>query len=233
IQLTHAGGKTERDMTGGFLMAPSAVSVPVKDRQLEIPEAMSDGDISLWKNSFVAAAERAHKAGFDLVELHAAHGYGLNQWLSPITNCRTDKFGGSLENRARLLLEIITEIHKAFPDLLLAVRMPGQDFIEGGFTSEEAIQLAQMLEKAKVNILDVSSGIGGWRRPQARIGEGYLVSEAANIQSSVNIPVIGVGGIQTGDYIDESLRAGLFSLAAVGRAILEAPEVFCQRVFCL
>jgi NADPH2 dehydrogenase len=224
LQITHGGGKSERSLTGGALMGPSAVSVPVKDRQLENPDPMNTSDIELWKFAFVDASDRAVAAGFDLIELHSAHGYGLNQWLSPITNQRTDDYGGDLNNRMRLLLEIIEAIRARHPRLLISVRMPGQDFIEDGLRPAETVAVAQAIERAGVDIIHVSSGIGGWRRPSSRTGEGYLVPEAADIQANVRIPVIGVGGIETGTYIDESLQLGRFALAAVGRAILKDPS---------
>ncbi len=224
IQLTHSGGKTERSMTGGIQMGPSAVAVPVKDRNLEQPTPMTLTEIELWKFAFAKAADRAAQAGFDLIELHAAHGYGLNQWLSPITNQRDDEYGHSLQGRRRLLLEIVHLVKSNYPQLLISVRMPGQDFLEGGLTINDTIDIAQALENVGVDILNISSGIGGWRRPSPRIGEGYLVNEAQMIQAAVSIPVIGVGVIESGKYIDESLRLKRFALAAVGRAILKDPE---------
>jgi NADPH2 dehydrogenase len=226
LQLTHAGGKTSRDLTGGVLMGPSGVVVPVKGQDLEAMDPMSEQEIQLWKQWFVDAASRAKLAGFDLVEFHAAHGYGLNQWLSPLTNHRNDRYGGSRERNAQLLLEIVSEVRRAHPELLLAVRMPGQDFIEGGLTSLDSIWLAKALESAGVDLIDVSSGIGGWRRPRDRIQEGYLVDEASRIQAFVKAPVIGVGGIETGTYIDQNLSESRFSLAAVGRAILKDPKLW-------
>lgn len=224
IQLTHAGGKTSRDLTGGVLMGPADIAVPVKDEVMEKPTPMTQAEIALWKASFVLAAIRAQKSGFDLVELHAAHGYGLNQWLSPITNTRKDAYGGSLEKNSRLLFEIIEAIRAKLPEILIAVRMPGQDFLEGGLTSEETAWIAKELERLGVDVLDVSSGIGGWRRPRDRNGEGYLVSEASKIQNAVTIPVIGVGGIKTAAFIDELVATNAVSLVAVGRAILEDPS---------
>jgi len=229
LQMTHGGGKSERGLTGGVLMGPSAVSVPVKDRQLENPNPMDSNDIELWKSAFVDASDRAIAAGFDLIEIHSAHGYGLNQWLSPLTNRRTDGYGGGLVNRMKLLLEIVRAIRTRHPQLLISVRMPGQDFIEGGLELSDTILIAQALERAGVDLLHVSSGIGGWRRPSSRTGEGYLVSEATSIQASVQIPVIGVGGIESGDYIDDGLRKKDFSLAAVGRAILKDPKNWYDR----
>jgi NADPH2 dehydrogenase len=102
--------------------------------------------------------------------------------------------------------------------------MPGQDFLEGGLSIHDTLAVAEMLEGLGVHVIHVSSGIGGWRRPSTRVGEGYLVDEAAEFQARLHIPVIGVGGIETGDYIDRSLQTGRFSLAAVGRAILRDPD---------
>jgi len=231
IQLSHGGGKSSLELTGRQLMAPSKIAVPVKDRILEVPQEMDLDQILLWKKSFADAAARAALAGFDLVELHSAHGYGLNQWLSPLTNHRTDGYGGILRNRARLLLETVAAIQATVPNLLISVRMPGQDFLEGGLVLSEMVELAKHLEEAGVSILHVSSGIGGWRRPQDRTGEGYLVAEASEIQRATSLPVIGVGGIKSARFIDAGLKERRFSLAAVGRAILEDPGAF--RLNCL
>ena len=229
IQTTHGGGKSSFELTGGNLMGPSAIAVPVKGDSLEIPQAMTAADIAMWKKSFVEAAHRATLAGFDLVEFHSAHGYGLNQWLSPITNQRTDEYGQTLAGRSRILQEIMQQVRENHPELILSVRMPGQDFLDGGLTTSDTIEIAKMLEAAGVDIIHVSSGIGGWRRPAPRIGEGYLVEEAAEIQAHIKIPVIGVGGIETGEYIDRSLQCRRFSLAAIGRAILNDPKTWAAN----
>lgn len=223
IQLTHAGGKSSRELSGGRLISPSGIKVPIKGGGLEIPDEASLNEIELLKKSFVTAAIRAHKAGFDMIELHSAHGYGLNQWLSPITNQREDKYGGSHKKRMTLLLEILTEIRSAIPGVLLSVRMPGMDHFPGGMTAKQSQFLAQALERAGVNLLNISSGMGGWRRPRDREGEGYLVADAKRISSVTNIPVMGVGGIKTAAYINSELKKKSFSLAAVGRRILEDP----------
>jgi NADPH2 dehydrogenase len=187
---------------------------------------MSHEEIGLWKESFFLAAARAVAAGFGLVEFHSAHGYGLNQWLSPITNRRTDEYGGSLFNRARLLFEIIEKVRQDYPQLLISARIPGQDFYEGGLTVEDMIQIALKLEQLGVDIINVSSGIGGWRRPRDRTSQGYLIPEAKKIQANISTPVIGVGGIQTGDFIDNLVFNNIVSLAAVGRAILSDPKAW-------
>jgi NADPH2 dehydrogenase len=224
LQLVHVGGKTTKALAGGTPMSPSGVRVPVKGWEPDLPRAMSLADIRLWVRWFVEAAVRARKAGFDLVELHAAHGYGLNQWLSPLTNKRRDAYGGGAEGRARLLFEIVDSIRAAAPELLLAVRLPGQDHMEGGLTTAETGSLAARLERRGVDLIDVSSGIGGWRRPEGRSGEGYLVNDAAGLKAFTALPVIGVGGIETGDFIDRILDEGRVDFAAVGRAILKDPR---------
>lgn len=216
IQLTHAGGKSETIFTGGSLPSPSGIVVPVKEKELETPHTMDLSEINLWKDSFLHAADRASEAGFSLIELHAAHGYGLNQWLSPLTNKRTDKYQG-----AQLLYEIVTQIKNALPHLLISVRLPGQDFIPGGLTPEDSLLIAKNLETLGVDVVNISSGIGGWRRPGDRSGEGYLVNEASFIASHISIPVIGVGGIESAGYIDHMLNQNKVALAAVGRAILK------------
>lgn len=229
IQITHAGGKTERSLTDGSLMAPSEVIVPVKNRSLEQPNSMQEIEINLWKQAFAAAVDRAVLAGFDLVEFHAAHGYGLNQWLSGITNRRSDIYGCDQIGRTRLLVEIVESARRRHPQLLLSVRIPGQDFMDNGLKLSDSIQIAQTLEKSGVDIIHVSSGIGGWKRPDSRSGEGYLVADAEQIQAQVKHPVIGVGGIETGVFIDESLQTNRLALAAVGRAILKDPSGWREK----
>ncbi len=229
IQLVHGGGRSlAADQFP--LMGPSPVSVPVKNQTLETPIAMSLAQIEDYKAWYVQAAIRANLAGFQIIELHAAHGYGLNQWLSPITNTRTDKYGGSIENRSKILFEILLEIKVLLPDTTLGVRLPGQDHFDGGLTQAEMIWVSKQLENLGLDFVDVSSGIGGWKRPEARLGEGYLVSDAAEIQKNISIPVIGVGGIESGDYIDKILSQGQVSLTAVGRKILKDPAVFHKNV---
>ena len=229
IQLTHAGGKTSRDLTDGHMWAPSAIAVPAYKSELEVPEQMSLEMIGDLVQSFVEAAERGWKAGFNIVEIHCAHGYGINQWLSPITNQRADLYGGSLKNRARILFEIVKGIKKRVPELILVARIPGQDLLDGGLSLMEMKCVARELERLGIDLLDVSSGLGGWRRPKERRGQGYLLAEAREIQKSVDVPVIGVGGITDGVFIDELIGSGAVSLAAVGRAILKSPDEWNQN----
>lgn len=228
LQLVHVGGKTTTEITGSDLMGPSAIVVPVKDRPLETPVAMTPQQIQQWIQWFVQAAHRVQKAGFDFVELHAAHGYGINQWLSPITNHRQDEYGLNIQGRSRLLFEIVKQIKLELPNLLVSVRLPAQDYSDGGLDVHEMSWVVKQLEGLGVDLIDVSSGIGGWRRQDDRSTEGYLVGDAAVLKQSISLPVIGVGGIETGIFIDQIIREKKVDFAAVGRAILKGPREWAQ-----
>ncbi|MDV5170123.1 NADH:flavin oxidoreductase [Photobacterium rosenbergii] len=229
FQLTHCGGKAQLDVCPG-LMAPSGITVPAYDRTLPTPKAMTAEDIISWREAFMQAAIRAAEAGFDFVELHCAHGYGLNQVLSPITNQRKDQYGGTIANRARLIVEIIRRI-KQTAQIGVMVRIPGQDLYPEGLTQKDMVQVCRLFVEAGVDIIDVSSGIGGWNRPKDRRGEGYLVAEAAYLKRcGLNVPIIGVGGIETPEFIEQALSEQWLDMAAVGRAILASPQDFFDNV---
>ncbi len=230
IQLVHVGGKTTTAISGFTPMGPSAVAVPAKGWDPEMPMAMSLDDIQNWSIWFLEAAKRADAAGFDFVELHAAHGYGLNQWLSPLTNRRGDTYGGSIGQRAKLLLDIVRLIRRELPHLLLAVRLPAQDHFLGGLERKDMAWVVLQLQKSGVDLIDVSSGIGGWQRPVTRSGEGYLVDDAAFLKAHLTIPVIGVGGIETRTFIDKIINEQRVDFAAVGRAILRDPRAWRNLV---
>lgn len=226
LQIVHVGGKSKTELTGSALMSPSGIIVPIKGWMPDPSVAMTETDIQNWERWFLEAAGRAFAAKFDFVELHAAHGYGLNQWLSPITNQRQDLFGGSIQNRSRLLVNVIKKIKIQLPKLLVAVRLPAQDHLVGGLDFTDMFFVVKELEKLGVDLIDVSSGIGGWRRPEGQTGEGYLVDDATKIKAKISIPVIGVGGIETGEYIDEVIGKYKIDFAAVGRALLQDPKVW-------
>ncbi|MCB9027133.1 MAG: NADH:flavin oxidoreductase [Bdellovibrionaceae bacterium] len=226
LQIVHVGGKTSSALTGLPLLGPSSIPIPVKGQELETPKKMSANGIEEMIGWYIQAARRAEIAGFDIVELHAAHGYGLNQWLSPITNHRDDEFGGDIIGRSNLLLQIVSQIKQLFPNLLVAARMPAQDHFAQGLQPTDMRWVAQKLENIGIDLIDISSGIGGWRRPRGINGQGYLVSDAAQIKQAITIPVIGVGGIQEGSFIDEILLEQKVDFAAVGRAILKEPSLW-------
>lgn len=223
IQLVHAGGKTDSKLTGHSLLGPSALAVPVKDRELEVPQAATISDIENIISWYHASTKRAAQAGFDIIELHAAHGYGLGQWLSPLTNQRRDEFGGGIVGRSFLLRKVTTILREEFKAGLLAVRLPAEDHLPGGLEIDEMAWVTKELERIGINLVDVSSGLGGWRRPRGSSGQGYLVSDASLLKKATNLPVIGVGGIKEGSFIDEVIEKRSIDLAAVGRAILADP----------
>lgn len=230
IQLVHGGGKSSSSLTGGKLLGASSVTVPTKENNLETPQEMSLGEIELYQDWYLQAANRAAMSGYDIVELHTAHGYGLNQWISPLTNQRADEYGGSLQNRSKMLFEIFQKIRTALPNKILGVRIPGEDHFDGGLTKEDMISISRRLQDLGADFIDVSSGVGGWRRPVGRTGEGYLLPEATLIQENIEVPVIGVGGIESGGFIDDSIARQKVAFVAVGRKILKSPTRFFNEV---
>lgn len=226
IQLVHGGGKSSSSLARGKLLGASSVIVPTKGSDLERPVEMTLSEIDSYQSLYLQAALRAAQSGYDIIELHSAHGYGLNQWLSPLTNQRTDEYGGSLINRSKMLFEIFQKIRNALPHKILGLRIPGKDHFDGGLTQNDMLTVAQKLQDLGADFLDVSSGIGGWRRPEGRNGEGYLVEDASQIKLATSIPVIGVGGIENGNTIDQMLQEGRLDFAAVGRAILKDPAAW-------
>jgi NADPH2 dehydrogenase len=226
LQLTHAGAKTEPELIGGGRpVGASPIEVPAHRAAFDAPDELTEFQAYELIDAFVASAARAVRAGFAAVEIHAAHGYLLNQWVSPLTNQRVDAHGGSLVARSRLLVEIVRRVRAAVGDqVIVSVRFPGQDRLAGGIDAGDGITLARLLVDAGVDVLNVSSGLGGWRRGREQRGEGYLVPDAARIRAEVGVPVIGVGGIETHEYARAVLARGDVDLVAVGRAVLADPS---------
>ncbi len=220
IQINHAGGKASSKITGLKPIAPSSIIVP---GGAEEPSEMTLADIERVQEAFEKAAIRAIKAGFDAVEIHGAHGFLLNQFLSPITNKRLDAYGGTLEKRMRFPLEIVERIRETIGDHLLLYRLGADDMTPGGLTIEESKKFAVKLEKTGVDIIDVSGGLCG-SRPEKLTTQGYFVPLAEKIKSVVDIPVIGVGGIKDPQFADKVVREGKVDLVAIGRAMLADPK---------
>jgi NADPH2 dehydrogenase len=228
IQLTHAGGKTDESLIGRQPLGASAVAIPAHGGDMPAPAPMTADEVSTLFAAFVQAAVWAEDAGFQVIEIHAAHGYFFNQWLSPITNRRGDRHGGSREARSALLIDLVRELRRVLsPKTLLSIRFPAQDRLDGGLTLEDGVWLAQRITAAGVDVLNVSSGLGGWRRGRDQRGEGYLVADARELRRRVGIPVIGVGGIQSLAYCAEVLNSQEVDLLAVGRALLANPAWPC------
>jgi len=220
IQLNHAGAAANPDVTGHEPVGPSDKPNPRSERK---PRGMTKEEILEVQDFFASAARRAKLAGFDAVEVHSAHGYLGSQFLSPLTNTRTDEYGGSPENRARFILETVTKVRAAVgSDYPVFVRLGSVDGIDGGFTPEDAAVVAGWLEDAGVAIIDVSGGFMGSR--PAGAGPGYFVPAAATIKKAVTVPVLVTGGITEGPFAEKVLQDGNADLIGVGRALLRDPD---------
>jgi len=221
IQINHAGRVTASNVCGQQPVSPSPIP---HSSQHEVPRELNRNEIEEMIEAFSSAARRAVEAGFDAVEVHGAHGFLLNQFLSPLSNKRKDEYGGSLENRMRFHSQIIARIKesigKSFP---LLYRLGADDMHPEGLPLKESKVFAQNLEKWGVHAIDVSGGIMG-SRPAHLTGPGYYVPLAEEIKSVVNVPVIGVGGIKTSEFADEVIRKNRVDLVAVGRAMLADPK---------
>jgi len=219
IQLNHAGAKAPSEIIGRRPVGPSSVRVPGSE---EIPKELSREEIEEIIEKFVNAAHRAMEAGFDGVEIHGAHGFLLSEFLSPLTNKRTDEYGGSLENRMRLHLRTVDMVRRQVDDLLF-FRLGVTDYMEGGLTLEEGVKVAMTLEKHGVDIIDVSGGLCG-SRPPWTAEEGYFLNLSEAAKNKVGVPIIGVGGIKSPVFADKALKEGKADLIAVGRVFLADPD---------
>jgi len=227
IQINHAGGRADPKATGTKPIAPSPVLVP---SGFDVAREVSEEDIERVLKAFTEAAERAIKSGFDGVEVHGAHGFLLNEFLSPITNKRTDSYGGSLENRMRFPLMVVENVRKVTRGKLLLYRLGVDDMMEGGFTINEAEVFASKLVEYGVDVIDVSGGLCGSRPPELQGIQGYFIHLAERIRRRVDVPVIGVGGIRDPCFANKVVAEGKVDLVAVGRAQLLDPEWACKAV---
>jgi 2,4-dienoyl-CoA reductase-like NADH-dependent reductase (Old Yellow Enzyme family) len=235
VQLAHAGRKasTRRPWEqpsgtvpvaeGGWdnVMAPSTIAFAPN---YPSPHALSLDGIAQVIASFGAAAQRALHAGFQVVELHAAHGYLLHEFLSPIANERTDHYGGSFENRTRLLLEVTDAVRAVWPDELpLIVRISATDWAEGGWNVEESVQLATLLQARGVDLIDCSSG-GLAAHQQLTIGPGYQVPFARRIRAESGVPTAAVGLITDAAQAEQIVADGSADLVLLARELLRNPR---------
>ena len=181
-------------------------------------------EITKLKADFAAGAERALSADFDVIEIHAAHGYLLHEFLSPISNKRTDEYGGSFENRIRLLCEIASEIRLIVPSSHgLMVRISATDWVDGGWDLEQSIELARELKARGVDLIDVSSA-GISTEQKIKLGPGYQVDFAKRIQEETGIATSAVGAITTGPQAEEIVASGDVEAVMIGRAMLGNPR---------
>jgi 2,4-dienoyl-CoA reductase-like NADH-dependent reductase (Old Yellow Enzyme family) len=232
IQLGHGGGHTRADICGETPIAPSAISHPVFEITDEtvVPLAMTGERIQQTIAAHVAATQRAVEAGFDMVELHACHGYLISQFLNSFENRRGDAFGGSLENRARFLLGILRRLRRALPEFPVIVRLNADDFFPGGLVPEEGVQVARWVAEAGAAAVHVSAGhyrsLPSAERmiPPMAYPEGCFLSHAARIRSEIAVPVIAVGRLGDPMLAEAALAEGKADFIALGRTLIADPK---------
>lgn len=227
-QIYHAGRQTSSQITGEQPIAPSAIKDPTMP---EMPREMSTEEIHRLVQAFADAAVRAKKAGFDGVEIHGAHGYLINEFVSPFSNKRCDEYGGSTENRTRFPREIIQSVRKAVgSDFPIFYRMSSEEYVPGGLEIEEAKLIAKLMEDAGADCIHCSQGVfatGHIIIPPAPVPVGGFVHHAVALKSVVNIPVIAVGRINDPMLAESILASGSADLCTMARASLadlEMPE---------
>lgn len=222
IKPWHGGGQLPADHENGW-QTVSASAVPFNEQDI-IPNELTLDQIEQIKQDFAAAAKRSVEAGLDLIEVHAAHGYLLHQFLSPLSNLRTDGYGGSLENRMRLTLEVVDAIKQAVPqDYPVGVRISAIDWVEGGWDLESSIVLSQLLDEMGVAYIHVSTA-GLHRDQKIEVKPSYQVPFAEAIKAKVSTPVIAVGLITEAKQAEQILQDGQADAIGIARAILYQPR---------
>jgi 2,4-dienoyl-CoA reductase-like NADH-dependent reductase (Old Yellow Enzyme family) len=233
VQLAHAGRKASVDAPwrggnpldesqGGWipLLAPSAEAF---SSSTQVPVALSVDEIHRITGDFQRAARRALAAGFRVIELHGAHGYLLHEFLSPLSNKRTDEYGGSFENRVRLTLETVDAVRSVWPDELpLLFRVSSTDWVEGGWDIEQSIELAHLLKQRGVDLVDCSSG-GNVSRATIPVGPGYQVEFAERIRREAGIATGAVGLITDPRHAEEIVASGRADVVILARELLRDP----------
>lgn len=232
IQLAHAGRKasvglgwqaqnTLSESEGGWrIVAPSPLSF---GENSAVPDELDEAGIAAVIAQFVAAARRAVDAGFEAVEIHAAHGYLLHQFLSPLSNRRIDAYGGSFENRTRLVREVVGAVRTVWPERLpLLIRLSATDWVEGGWSVDETVELCRVLKELGVDLADVSSA---GLLPAAKIpaGPGFQTGFAARVRREAGIKTAAVGLITSPAQADHIIRSGQADMVLLGREILRNP----------
>jgi 2,4-dienoyl-CoA reductase-like NADH-dependent reductase (Old Yellow Enzyme family) len=232
VQLAHAGRKAsmtppfhgERLLSaaeGGW--TPLAPSVIAFNEKYAMPQALDQTGIDAVVEAFAAATRRALKAGFDFVEIHAAHGYLLHEFLSPLSNQRTDAYGGSFENRVRLLLSVVDSVRATLPkERPLSVRISATDWVEGGWNIDESVALSKLLKQHGVDLVDVSSG-GNIANAKIPVAPGYQVPFAARIRREAGIATAAVGMITEPTQANRIIAEGEADIVLLAREMLRDP----------
>ncbi|GGO58451.1 2,4-dienoyl-CoA reductase [Roseovarius pacificus] len=233
MQINHPGRQMPAGM-GQETLAPSPIPLDLgaQSKRFPMPREMTEADIEDVTRRFVATAMLAERAGFDGVEVHAAHGYLLSQFLSPLSNRRTDRWGGSLENRARLLLEIVSGIRAAgAPDFAVAVKLNSADFQRGGFSPEDARAVVEMLAPLGVDLVELSGGsyeapamMGAARDERTLAREAYFLEFAREIAEVAPMPLMVTGGIRRHAVAEQVVDSGV-AMAGIATALAIDPNL--------
>jgi 2,4-dienoyl-CoA reductase-like NADH-dependent reductase (Old Yellow Enzyme family) len=233
VQLAHAGrkastarpwegGRPVDEVAGGWRPVVSASAVAF-DEGYQVPQALDAAGIAAVVAAFASATERARSAGFKVVEIHAAHGYLIHQFLSPLANRRNDEWGGSFDNRIRLALEVVRAVRGRWPeDLPVFVRISSSDWHEQGWTIEDSISLARRLRGEGVDLLDCSSG-GIVPRLRIETGPGYQTAFAQRVRAEGGLATAAIGEITTAAQAEHILRTGQADLILMAREMLRTP----------
>jgi 2,4-dienoyl-CoA reductase-like NADH-dependent reductase (Old Yellow Enzyme family) len=239
LQLSHPG---RQSMRGNRLpgrrhdvVGPSEVPLAVGGNRLfQTPRALSDAEITALIARFARAAQIAAQAGFDGVQIHAAHGYLFNQFLSPLVNRRTDRWGGTLANRMRLLIETVREIRATTPaGFLIAVKLNSADFQRGGFDTDDALTVARALETEGIDLLEISGGTyestamvaGTPQRESTRAREAYFLEFAERFAQDVSVPIMLTGGFRTRHAMNDAVASGAVAVVGLARPITYEPDL--------
>lgn len=235
MQLSHAGRQTQK-MVNPTPDAPSAIPVDLPGGQFGRPRAMTEDDIQRLITRFAGATRAAREAGFDGVQIHAAHGYLLSQFLSPLANQREDQWGGGLENRARLLMDILkAALSEAGPGFGVAVKLNSTDFQKGGFTQADSMQVIEWLNPLGLDFIEISGG--NYEQPRmmdlnglqpvfeegtahsTRMREAYFLDYAADVQARIDVPLMVTGGFRSRAGMNGALATGEADLVGLGRPL--------------
>ena len=221
LQISHAGARSASRVTGLPVVAPSPVAA-TREANPDAPDELTRAQIDELVAAFAAAAARTRTAGFDAVEIHAAHGFLLSQFLSPLTNHRTDEYGGTHERRSRIHMEVVAAARqRAGADFPVFVRLGLHDERPGGLTLSPACWTASQLVAGGAALIDVSGGLSGSEDPGR--GAGYFVEYAEALKAVVDVPVLVAGGIADPRMADLIVRSGRADIIGIGRAMLEDP----------
>jgi 2,4-dienoyl-CoA reductase-like NADH-dependent reductase (Old Yellow Enzyme family) len=233
VQLNHPGRQMQANL-GQQTVAPSAVALELGglSKMFPLPKALDEAQIHELIQRFARSAQLAEQAGFNGVQIHAAHGYLLSQFLSPLSNKRTDSWGGSLENRARLLLEVVKAVRASVtPGFSVAVKLNSADFQRGGFAEADAKQVVQLLNELAVDMVELSGGSyeapamqGDSRDGRTLAREAYFLEFAGEIAAVAEMPIMVTGGIRRLPVVEQVLASGV-AMAGIGTALAIEPAL--------